>query len=166
MSMRKTGIACMAVAAIALSSCGGSSSGSGGSGPQTYSVGGTLSGVQYANGPGATGPELILFDNGGNSIQHPANGKFTFSRKLAAGASYDAVAPSGGYLYAAFHPDVARRRRRRSRGTHLLRDRARDIDGQRRDPTDVRGLQLAGVLSEKRPDHRCGRRPERPVSLP
>lgn len=78
-----------------LSGCGGGDGGStngnsGGSGAQTYSVGGTLSGAQYANVE--SGPQLVLFDNGGNAIEHPPNGAFTFSQKLAAGATYDVTA--------------------------------------------------------------------------
>jgi hypothetical protein len=82
----------LVAAAIVVSSCGGDGSGGGSSAgaPQMYAVGGTVSGVQYdTNAAGAIGPQLILFNNGADAISHPANGKFTFSRKLAAGGSYN-----------------------------------------------------------------------------
>lgn len=90
--MQARRLASLAVAAVVLSGCGGSGNGGGssGTGAQMYAVGGTLSGVSYGNGAG--GPQLILFLNGEDAISHPANGKFTFSQKLAAGASYAVTA--------------------------------------------------------------------------
>jgi hypothetical protein len=86
------GLGFLVAAAIVVSSCGGDGgSGNGGGGPQMYAVGGTVSGVQYDTNA-AVGPQLILFNNGADAISHPANGKFTFSRKLAAGGSYDVTA--------------------------------------------------------------------------
>jgi Lactonase, 7-bladed beta-propeller len=73
-------------AAIVVSSCGGDG-GSSGSSPQMYAVGGTVSGVRYDMY--SVGPQLILFNNGADAISHPANGKFTFPHKLAAGGSYN-----------------------------------------------------------------------------
>lgn len=59
----------------------------------TYAVGGTVSGVQYGtNVPGVPAAQLILRNNGGDAISHPANGPFAFSQKLAPGASYDVTA--------------------------------------------------------------------------
>ena len=79
----------MAVVAAAtlLEGCGGGGSG-GDSGP--YTIGGTLSGVNY--GSNAGGPKLVLLLNGGNAISHPSNGAFAFPQKLAAGASYQVTA--------------------------------------------------------------------------
>ncbi len=68
---------------LALSACGG---GGGSSTPETFAVGGTVSGVIYGAG---TGPQLVLYNNGGDDIVHPANGAFAFSQKLAPGAAYD-----------------------------------------------------------------------------
>ena len=91
MHARKLGF--LVAAAIIVSSCGGDGgSGSSGGGSQMYAVGGTLSGVQYTTNVGAVGPQLILFNNGADAISHPANGKFTFSQKLAAGAGYNITA--------------------------------------------------------------------------
>jgi 6-phosphogluconolactonase (cycloisomerase 2 family) len=67
---------------LALAACGGSG---GGNAPQTFAVGGTVSGVIY--GPG-TGPQLVLVNNGGDEVVHPGDGAFTFSQKLAQGAAY------------------------------------------------------------------------------
>ena len=85
--MRKLG--CLVAAAMVVSSCGGDGGGSGG-GPPMYAVGGTVAGVQYDSY--SVGPQLILFNNGADAISHPANGKFTFSQKLAAGGSYHVTA--------------------------------------------------------------------------
>jgi 6-phosphogluconolactonase (cycloisomerase 2 family) len=89
--MQRGRLAFLVAAAIVVSSCGGDGGSSGG-GPQMYAVGGTLSGVQYDPNEAGDGQQLILFDNGADAISHPANGKFTFSGKLAAGASYNVTA--------------------------------------------------------------------------
>lgn len=67
------------------SGSGGSGSGSGGSSPQppqaqTYTVGGSVSGL--------TGSGLTLQLNGSNSLSVSANGSFTFPSGLAAGTAY------------------------------------------------------------------------------
>jgi hypothetical protein len=49
--------------------------------PQTYTVGGTLSGL--------AGGGLILQDNGGNDLPIAASGNFVFSTALASGAAFD-----------------------------------------------------------------------------
>jgi Putative esterase len=49
--------------------------------PTTYSVGGAVSGL-------ASGSTVVLQDNGGNDLSVAANGAFTFSTALAAGAAY------------------------------------------------------------------------------
>jgi hypothetical protein len=49
--------------------------------PTTYSVGGTVSGL-------ASGSAVVLQDNGGNDLSVAANGAYTFSTALAAGAAY------------------------------------------------------------------------------
>lgn len=76
-----------------LAACGGG--GSGGSNPSsssssnssssssaapTYTIGGTVSGL--------VGSGLVLSNNGGNNLSITANGAFTFSTALAAGAAY------------------------------------------------------------------------------
>jgi hypothetical protein len=81
----------LVAAAIVVSSCGGDGGSSGG-GPQMYAVGGTLSGVQYDPNAAGAGQQLILYNNGADAISHPANGKFTFSQKVAAGGSYNVTA--------------------------------------------------------------------------
>jgi hypothetical protein len=88
--MHRDRLGFLVVAAMVVSSCGGDGSSSSGSGPQMYAVGGTLSGVQYDTY--SVGPQLILYNNGADAISHPANGKFTFSGKLAAGGNYDVTA--------------------------------------------------------------------------
>ena len=50
--------------------------------PTTYSIGGTASGL-------ASGSTVVLQDNGGNDLSVAANGAFTFSTALAAGAAYN-----------------------------------------------------------------------------
>jgi Lactonase, 7-bladed beta-propeller len=88
-------IGALTLAAVVLSGCGGnhsgSSAGKGAGGTQTYAVGGTLSGVDYGAGSGSS-PQLILYLNGGDALQHPSNGPFSFSQKLAAGAAYTVTA--------------------------------------------------------------------------
>jgi len=77
---------CLFVALLILSSffiaCGGgSSSGTVPPPPATYSIGGTVSGL--------AGTGLVLQDNGGNNLPVAADGNFTFTTKLTAGAAYD-----------------------------------------------------------------------------
>jgi uncharacterized repeat protein (TIGR03803 family) len=72
-------LAAVAIAALFLVGCG-----SGGSGtnppPQTYTVGGTVSGL--------SGTGLVLQNNGGNNLSISENGSFTFSTAIAAGGAY------------------------------------------------------------------------------
>jgi N-acetylneuraminic acid mutarotase len=65
-----------------ISGCGGGGSGVPGAGgtPATYTIGGTVSGL--------SGSGLVLQDNGGNNFSVSANGAFTFSTALDAGATY------------------------------------------------------------------------------
>jgi uncharacterized repeat protein (TIGR03803 family) len=69
----------VAIAALFLVGCG-----SGGSGtnppPQTYIIGGTVSGL--------SGTGLVLQNNGGNNLSISGNGSFTFSTAIAAGGAY------------------------------------------------------------------------------
>lgn len=71
--------ACLAV----LAGCGGSGSGpsSGGGMAQTYSVGGSVTGL-------ASGESVGLLDNGGDALTVSANGAFTFGTALATGSNY------------------------------------------------------------------------------
>ncbi len=58
--------------------------------PAAYSIGGTLSGL--------TGTGLVLQNNGGNNLAVTANGSFTFSAQVNAGAAYNVsvlTQPSG-----------------------------------------------------------------------
>jgi len=72
-------LAAVAIAALFLVGCG-----SGGSGtnppPQTYIIGGTVSGL--------SGTGLVLQNNGGNNLSISGNGSFTFSTAIAAGGAY------------------------------------------------------------------------------
>ncbi len=89
-----------ALATLALSACGGGGGSSGSSGSSgtsgsgtaaTYSIGGSISGLSASG--------LVLTDNGTDNLAVASNkSSFTFSTRLASGASYDvAVAsqPSG-----------------------------------------------------------------------
>ena len=63
---------------------GGCANGSSGSGPiqnnQSYTIGGTVSGI--------SGGQLVLQINGGNNLEVNANGSFTFVSPIAAGDAY------------------------------------------------------------------------------
>jgi 6-phosphogluconolactonase (cycloisomerase 2 family) len=72
------------VAFAALAACGGGGS----STPPTYSIGGTLTGLD-------AGQSIMLQDNGTDTLTISANSPFTFATKLPSGASY-AVAVSQG----------------------------------------------------------------------
>ena len=65
---------------LALSACGGNGGGSNPP-PDTYTIGGTLSGL-------GNGLSVTLLNNGGNSLAVNGNGPFTFSTALASGATY------------------------------------------------------------------------------
>ena len=69
-----------------LSDCGGSKKGDGGGGgyvpPKTYTVQGTISGLE-SNG------RMVLYNNGENPIAMFANGRFTFTAALADGRAYN-----------------------------------------------------------------------------
>src|SRR5579863_6694044 len=82
-------LAMLAAAGVLLASCGGGGGGStdtttGGGGnppPQTYTIGGSVSGL--------TGSGLVLQDNGGNNLSVSAGAKsFTFSTPLNSGTNY------------------------------------------------------------------------------
>ena len=64
---------CVLALALLLASCKGPTK-------QTYTVGGTVSGL--------TGTGLVLQNNGGDNLAISANGAFTFSTALASGATY------------------------------------------------------------------------------
>ena len=76
----------LVLAASVLAACGGGGSGGGSSGnsssapPQTYSVGGTVTGL--------TGTGLVLQNNAGNDLTVAVNGAVTFSTTLASGSAY------------------------------------------------------------------------------
>ena len=65
------------VTAILLSGCGGGGS----SAPTTYTVGGSVTGLQ-------SGASVVLQNNGSDATTVSANGAFTFSNGTASGASY------------------------------------------------------------------------------
>ena len=74
-----------AVALAALTACGG------GSFPTpTYSIGGTVSGID-------AGQSIVLQDNGGGGLTVSANGAFTFATEIAGGGAYavTVTAPQG-----------------------------------------------------------------------
>ncbi len=83
-------------AALALGACGGSGGGFGGVGggsggtPPTYSIGGTVSGID-------PGQSIILLDNGGDALPVSANGSFVFVTRIRSGGTYavTATAPEG-----------------------------------------------------------------------
>ena len=72
-------------ATLPLGSCGG-----GDGTPPTYSIGGTVSGLD-------AGQSTILYNNGGDGVTVSANGAFTFVTKIASGGAYDVTvtAPAG-----------------------------------------------------------------------
>jgi 6-phosphogluconolactonase (cycloisomerase 2 family) len=67
-------------AAVLLGACHGGGGGYGNNNPQTYTVGGTVSGL--------AGAGLVLQNNAGNNLNVSANGAFAFSTALANGAAY------------------------------------------------------------------------------
>ena len=69
-------IAFLAVALIALTACGGGSTP-----PPTYSIGGTVSGID-------AGQSVVLQDKGGNDLTVSANGAFTFTTKVTSDGAY------------------------------------------------------------------------------
>src|ERR1700733_12318681 len=76
-------------AALCLAACG--DSGNGFAPPTQYTIGGTLSGL-------ATGQQVVLTDNGADSLTLSANGAFTFATGIAPGGSYSvsvATQPAG-----------------------------------------------------------------------
>jgi 6-phosphogluconolactonase (cycloisomerase 2 family) len=72
-------------AALPLGACGG-----GGGTPPTYSIGGTVSGID-------AGQPAILRDNGGDDLTVSANGAFAFVTRIASGGAYavTVTAPEG-----------------------------------------------------------------------
>jgi hypothetical protein len=66
--------------ALLLAACGGGGDGSGAPMPTSYTIGGTVDGL---NGQG-----LVLQDNGGDDLTVSASGSFTFPMGLSNGASY------------------------------------------------------------------------------
>jgi uncharacterized repeat protein (TIGR03803 family) len=72
-------LAAVAIAALFLVGCGSGSSGTNPP-PQTYTIGGTVSGL--------SGTGLVLQNNGGNNLPISGNGSFTFSTAIAAGGAY------------------------------------------------------------------------------
>jgi hypothetical protein len=68
---------------LLLIGCGSSTSSST---PQTFTVGGSVSGL--------TGTGLVLQNNGGNNLAVSANGAFTFTTALASGAAYSVMVSS------------------------------------------------------------------------
>jgi len=72
-----------AFALVVITACGGGDGtpGGGDGTPPTYSIGGTLSGID-------PGQSVILKDNGGDDLTVSANGAFTFAAKVSSGGSY------------------------------------------------------------------------------
>src|SRR5262249_54398661 len=87
LAIRSIGLAC---AGVVLSSCGGGGSGGGGTGGgggsgnsnPTYTIGGTLSGLD------ATAGSLVLQNNGADDLTIAANGAFSFAAPVASGGAY------------------------------------------------------------------------------
>jgi 6-phosphogluconolactonase (cycloisomerase 2 family) len=77
------------LAALSLGACGGGSSSSSGT-SLTYSIGGTVSGID-------AGQSVILRDNGGDDLTVSANGVFAFVTLIASGGTYavTVTAPAG-----------------------------------------------------------------------
>lgn len=79
------GVIFLSLALVALTACGGASSPAPPPPPppptQTYSIGGTLSGLD-------PGQSLLLQDNGVDSLRVSNNGPFTFAAKVASGGAY------------------------------------------------------------------------------
>ena len=75
--------------ALSVTACGGGSSPPPPP-PTTYSIGGTVSGLD-------AGQSVVLQDNGGDDLTVSANGMFTFATKVARGGTYavTASAPTG-----------------------------------------------------------------------
>ena len=80
-------VAFLAVALVGVTACGG-----GGSTPppQTYSIGGTVSGLDR-------GESVVLQNNGGDDLTVSANSTFTFPTKVTSGSAYAVIAspPTG-----------------------------------------------------------------------
>src|SRR5438874_472231 len=72
-----------AFALVVITACGGGDGtpGGGDGTPPTYSIGGTVSGID-------PGQSVILKDNGGDDLTVSANGAFTFAAKVSSGGSY------------------------------------------------------------------------------
>ncbi len=66
--------------ALLLSACGGGGGGGNGGPPATYTVGGSVSGVQ--------GTGLVLQNNLGNDLSVPSSGSFVFASAIPAGGAY------------------------------------------------------------------------------
>ena len=69
-------VARIAFLAVALTACGGGSTP-----PPTYSIGGTVSGID-------AGQSVVLQDKGGSDLTVSANGAFSFATKVTSGAAY------------------------------------------------------------------------------
>jgi uncharacterized repeat protein (TIGR03803 family) len=67
---------------LMLTGCGGN--GGGGSSTQTYTIGGTASGL-------AAGTKILLMDNGTNELFITADGSFTFSKPIPSGSTYQVM---------------------------------------------------------------------------
>ncbi len=79
---RRNNVVCLIMAAVAVASCGGGGGGGGGSDEPpvaTFSVGGTVQGLEGT---------LVLQNNGGDNLSISADGSFTFSSRLNNGSSY------------------------------------------------------------------------------
>jgi len=76
--MRSFGTWCGGLVCLALVACGGSTDGT-----DTFTVGGTVSGL--------AGVGCVLRNNGGDDLVLNANGPFTFPTRLPAGANYSAT---------------------------------------------------------------------------
>ena len=89
MSLRRCVFVSMSLVALGLAGCGGGSGGGGGGnnggngggngGGQTFTIGGTLSGVAGT---------VVLQNNGGNNLSLTTNGAFTFTTAVASGGAY------------------------------------------------------------------------------
>ena len=90
--VKTTGAAFLLLTGIlALAGCGGGGGG-GSNAPSVYTIGGNISGLGSA--------QVMLLNNGGDSLTVATNGSFTFATRLATSSAYNVTVgtqPSGGF---------------------------------------------------------------------
>lgn len=79
MTIRKRVLAAYATFLL-IAACGGGNGGGGGGGSQSYTVGGSVSGL--------AGTGLVLQDNGGDDLMASSDGNFVFATAVASGGAY------------------------------------------------------------------------------